>query len=178
MKAALAAVLAGFQGLGADESRERPVDRLGAMAYAGLESQLASLGVDLIAFKYGHRAASKPRAEAQLAVILGWRSTRLDLSARQCSRVAKHAIVEWMIDMCPTCSGAQEIRDQSGVEGLQRMKPCPECYQTGLRRWSDQERVEALGGDFNKALDRAHFFISKASAYAVSGAARMLERWK
>lgn len=179
MRQILAAVLAGFQSLGSDESRERPVDRLGALAYAALESELASLGVDLIAFKYGHRAASKAPAEAKLALLLAMPRNRLGLSAKQCSRVARHAVTEYLIDFCPVCRGAKEVPDRSGLEGTQPMKPCDGCGGTGVRRWSDSERSEALGGgDFGRALGLAHGYISKGAALAVSGAVRMLERWE
>src|SRR5690349_14658920 len=92
MKAALASALGGMVNLDSSEVHERPVDRVGAAGAAGRTApdqdehgqqiergkqaarncSLAALGVDLIAFKFGHRTTSGKDAEDQLSAILAW----------------------------------------------------------------------------------------------------------
>jgi hypothetical protein len=185
MKEALAAVLAGFQGLGSDESRERPVDRLAALgqiqnSYAdttAANSFLASLGVSLISFKYANRPASKQDAEDQLAIALSWKQWNLRLTGKERDKVARQALMEWAIDFCPTCHGRKEVPEQGQQEGPQRMKPCMSCTSTGKRRYSDHERVEAMGKAFDKAMSVAHGIIGRAEDLSVRAAKDMLERW-
>jgi hypothetical protein len=191
MKQSLAGVLSGFQGLGGDDFRERPVDRLAALGAiqivrgrdAARESTLCSLGVDLIAFKLGHRASSKPDAEDKLSLVLAWtdpegkNTWKLRLTAKERDRVAVWAVQEWTVDCCPTCNGSAQIPIQQDTDGAQPMKPCPSCDSTGKRRYSDRERIEALGGDFDKAMSTAHGIIGQAEALAVRAAKQMLERW-
>lgn len=196
MKGACAAVLAGFQGLGGDDSRERPVDRLAALGVIGREipderngrqiaraaialqeAHLCSLGVDLIGFKFAHRTTAKKDAEDKLALALAWPQWKLRITSRERDRVAMWTVMEWAVDMCPRCAGASVIPDQAHREGAQPMKPCPECNSTGKRRYSDHERKEALGGVYDKALSVAHGLIGRAEDLAVRGAKTMLERW-
>jgi hypothetical protein len=189
MKQALALSLAGFQGLGHSDSRERPVDRVGAagaiqIARATEEMQnafLCSLGVDLIAFKFGNRASSRADAIDRLAIALAWPRLHLHLRPRERTKVAAWTVQEWAIDMCPICHGAKEIPDRGvELEGRQPMKPCPPttgCGGTGKRRYSDAERSEALGGNFDKAMAEAHGLIGRAEDLAVRTARQMLERW-
>jgi hypothetical protein len=193
MKAALVGVLGGLQNLDHDEAHERPVDRLGAAGMIGRgaararqaekatnaerESILCSLGVDLIRFKYSNVAAARLDAEDMLALALAWRP-RLNLSRRERTRVARWAVQEWAIDLCPTCKGAKVVpdHDAKGLEGVQPMKPCCECGSTGKRRYSDAERVEALGATFEKAMMDAHEFIASAEGLAVGRVRKSLER--
>lgn len=177
LKEAFAAVLAGLQSLAQNDSRETPVDRLGALAYAQHESELASLGVDLIALKFAHREASRGPAALNLACVLAWKRNRLDLSANECLKVARWAIGEWLNQNCIACRGAKESPAQTGVEGPQRMTLCPTCSGSGLRIWSDQERSDGLGGQYDKPLDIAHKYIGAAEAQAVRRGREMLERW-
>lgn len=187
MKQSLAIALAGLQGLGTtDDHRERPVDRLGALAMAQIQradnaarqSFLASLGGDLIAFKFGNRAASKLDAEAKLEVALAWRELRLRAGQRK--RIAAWAIQEWAIDLCPVCKGAKEVPDHSDLEGAQPMKPCPPsptgCGGSGKRRYSDEERIEALGETFARAMDEAHRLIGAAEDIATRETIRRVGR--
>jgi hypothetical protein len=186
MKLALAVTLGGMQGLGStQDSRERPVDRLTASAraqgpverrsmsqcergdHAAMESFLCSLGVDLIAFKYGNRALSKSEAEMKLAIALGWKKCGLKLTRRQFDRVACCALMEWTLDFCPTCKGAKEIPNYQDVDGVQPMKPCSECHGTGKRLYTDQERAEAMGEAHDKAMSWAHSLMAQAEALAI-----------
>lgn len=207
MKAALALALSGFQGLGSDDYRERAVDRLGAAGsvrnagalegcrreideqvrvshHAELEAHLNSLGVDLIAFKFGGRVRSRADAEDRLAGILSWPAKdggfKLALTSRQRDRVARWAVQEWTDDTCSQCKGAKESPDheRAGLEGPQRMKACPTCAGTGRRRYSDEERRAAMGEEFRKAMYEAHGIIGRAESMALRTAAGMLERWK
>lgn len=155
MKGALVGVLSGFQGLGSDDSRERPVDRLGAVgasqitedqrerARAAWEGRNAfqahrgksadrgacysALGVDVVRFKWANVPAAKSDAEGQLAAMLAWPRFNLRLSERECLKVARQALMEHTIDFCPRCRGAKEVPDHSvkDLEGRQPMKSCP-----------------------------------------------------
>lgn len=195
MKLALAVTLGGLQGLGTTEDgRERPVDRLHAVAsaqgpterrsesqcergdYAAQESFLCSLGVDLIAFKFGHRAPSKELAELSLSIALGWKRWGLKLKRRQYERIARCALMEWTLDFCPTCHGAKEIPNYEQVEGAQPMKPCGECRATGLRLYTDHERIEAMGEAYAKAMDNAHIILRWAESLAIRGTKDWLDR--
>ena len=195
MKMALVGVLGGLQSLAHDDSaHERPVDRLGACAMparraaaaiakqveratsAEREAILCSLGVELMRFKHSNVAAARLDAEDLLALALVWRP-KLELSGRQRARVARWAVHEWAIDLCPACQGAMQVPDHdSPREGAQPMKPCCECASTGKRRYTDEERIEALGAAFDEAMSEAHEFIASAEALAVGRARKMLER--
>jgi hypothetical protein len=195
MKQSLAAVLTGFQGLGSDDSREKPVDRLAALgqiqnSYADATASnaaLAALGVALISFKFANRPASKQEAEDMLAIALSWKNTKGDsmwgvrLTAKERDSVARQAIVEWALDFCPPrpigCGGAGEVPAQERSEGAQPMRPCPVCRGTRRRRFSDLERIQAMGKAFEKAMDVAHSIIGDAERLTVRGAKDMLERW-
>lgn len=186
MKQSLAAVLSGFQALGSDESRERPVDRLAAMGAiqigASRTSLIASLGVDLIAFKFGGRTQSQVTAEALLAEILAWPSWMLDVTDEERPRIARWAVREWALDKCPPrpngCGGAKEVPSHDQREGAQPMQPCPRCSGTGQYRYSDSERVAVLGEAFSKAMGVAHGIIGRSEDLAVRGGIEMLERWR
>lgn len=183
MKQSLAGVLGGFQSLGSDASRERPVDRLTALAAIQIRNAsdasrtafLCSLGVDLISFKYAHRAASKADAEDKLAAALSWRKVK-GVGAKERDKIAAWAVREWAVDVCPSCSGARQVPDKIGVEGLQPMRSCGVCAGSGKRRYDDSERIEAMGDSFSRAMSEAHGLIGRAEALAIDMAKRMLER--
>lgn len=192
MKGVMALVLAGLQGLGSDESRERPVDRLTAMgaiqaARAGEVariSELNSLGIDLIAFKFGKRESSKQAAEEKLADVLAWLDAKgksywglRSRDPRHLLKIAAWAIREWDVDYCPSCRGAKEISFYGeGFEGPQRMTICPDCRGTGKRRYSDGERADALGDANSRALAIAAGIIGQAEGQAVRHAREKLGR--
>lgn len=201
MKLALAGVLGGLQSLAHDDAREKPIDRLGGMGFIGRTKPderdgvqqaravdamrtavLSALGVDLIAFKFGARMASRLDAEDMLAAILAWPSWKLQVTTRQRTRIAKWAIHEWASDLCPPrpdgCGGAKEVPDHNHqqLEGTQPMRPCPVCHATGKRHYTDAERIEAMGEAFAKAMFEAHGIIGRAETLATGGAKKMLER--
>lgn len=195
MKLALAVTLGGLQGLGTTEDgRERPVDRLHALAkaigpverrsesqcergdYAAQDSYLCSLGTDLIAFKFGKRIPSRSMAELSLAIALGWKRWGLKLRRSDYDRIAKWAIVEWTHDYCMACHGAKQVPNYQNVDGAQPMKPCEHCHSTGLRLYTDPERIEAMGAPYARAMGWAHSLIAQAEALAVRSAKDRLER--
>lgn len=182
MKQSLAVTLAGMQGLGSNEVTERPVDRLGALGMAqskrgdaaATESLMCSLGSDLIAFKFGNRAASREEAEVKLCILLAAPFPKL--SGRKRDRIARQAVLEFSLDFCMTCRGAKEVPNHQDVDGLQPMRPCQDCAATGLRRFSDAERIEAMGELFSKAMEEAHRLIGWAESLAVRLVRERLER--
>ncbi len=163
MLASLAKALSGNLTWSAEE--ERAIDKLYALLNGsigpGRESHLNSLGISLMAFKHAQRADYHNQAVKQLGRALAWRKVKNRGS------VAKTAISEWTIDMCPTCSGAREIADTNGV-----MRPCLPCGQTGKRRYGDDERKGIPG----KAMQEAHHLIALAISTAIRGAIRRLGR--
>ena len=205
MKAAFAAVLGGMQNLDDCEHRERPVDRLAALAagarcvpdedrngnqvrratHEQRQAILASLGVDLVAFKHSQRALSGVNAFQALAEILAWPSWwpqgEVGLSPVERFAVARWAIHEWAEERCPPrpkgCGGALVVPTQDGVDGTQRTMICSVCAGTGKRRWSDQERTQAMGAAHDEGMNQAHRIIAHAEMIAVRRGAKMLERW-
>lgn len=181
MKQSLAVTLAGLQGLGStDDHRERPVDRLGALALAqskrgdeaARESFMCSLGADLIAFKFANRAGSQDDAIDKLSILL----RNLKLKASQRDKVARQAVMEFCISFCLTCRGSKEIPNYADHSGAQPMKACPSCDGTGLRRYSDAERTEAMGEAFSKSMEEAHRLLGWAESLAVRLVRERLER--
>jgi hypothetical protein len=183
VKQSLAGVLGGFQSLAYDSSREKPVDRLTALAAiqarkgvdASRTAFLCSLGVDLIAFKFAHRASSKADAEDKLAIALSWKRFK-GVGDRERGKIAACAVREWAVDICPSCAGARQVPDKIGIEGAQPMRPCMTCSGTGKRRYDDSERIEALGNSFARAMAEADALIGAAEDLAIKLARRMLDR--
>jgi hypothetical protein len=62
--------------------------------------------------------------------------------------VARAALHQHIIDMCPTCQGKKEIPDHDipDLNGVQPMKMCGDCNGTGKRKYSDDECGDALKG--------------------------------
>lgn len=189
MRESLARALSGPVSLMEDEWRERPVDRLHALASAQMEranrtareAHLASLGVSLIALKAANRADELDRAIKRLVACIMW--VRPAPTEKMALKVARQAIQETIIDFCPTCKGTGEVPDQEGLDGAQRMRVCPSCGGHGRRRYSNEERISGLqihAGELHKVnryLTEALTFISRAEDEAIRTAARLLERW-
>lgn len=185
MKESLAHALSGPVSLAEDEWRERPVDRLHALAAAqsaygrtAREAALSALGVSLIALKAANRADEYVRAVDRLAHML--RKAKPKPNAELRIRIARQAVHEFIVDFCGTCQGRGEIPDQEGLEGAQRMKPCPECGGHGKRRYSDSERLELIGGEAKfcgRWMADAMALISEAESEAVRTANKLLEKW-
>lgn len=189
MKEALAVTLVGLHGLGHDSARERPVDRLTAMAAmqnqrageAANAAALRSLGQDVIAFKYANRPDIREDAIDKLAAQLA-HVRKLELRPGKRRIIAAWALQEHVIDMCPRCQGAKEVPMHADQDnGYQPMMPCPPspegCNATGKRRYSDAERIAATGAAHADAFTKAHEYLTRAEHLANETAARMLERW-
>lgn len=201
----LIAVLAGMTSLSHDDARERPVDRLGAAGFGGRvvpdqtreganverashelrQAHLSSLGVDLIRYKFSGAQGAGSDAEDKLSLILGWPTQwagrKVGLNAAQRDAVACWAIHEWAKDKCPPrpegCGGAREVPSAEAVQGAQPMMDCPKCKGTGVRLWTNEERVEAMGDVFAVGMDSAHRIIAHAESLAVRTYKKMLEKW-
>lgn len=188
MRESLAKALSGPINLD-EKAHERPVDRLHALASsqiyranrAARASKLSALGVSLIALKHANRADEYARAVERLADCLLWCKPKAGELMRV--NVSRQAITEHIIDFCPTCRGAGEIPAQDGMEGAQRMKPCPECAGTGKRRYTDEERRVNLllrAEEYRlgaRLMAEAMAMIAVAEDEAIRTAKRLLERW-
>jgi hypothetical protein len=206
MKEAFAAVLGGLQSLGHDDARERPVDRLGALGAAARtapnetregaqveranhelrQAWLASLGVDLVRFKFSRVEIAGKDAEDKLSAILAWSSwwtgRKVGLDPAQRDVVAWWAVHEWAEDRCPPrpdgCGGALQVPSSAApIDGAQPMVTCPQCGGMGKRKWKDEEREKAMGDPFSDAMDHAHRIIAHAESLAMRRGREMLERW-
>lgn len=184
MKQALASALGGLPGLGStDDGRERPVDRIGALASAqakagerlSQETVFRALGALLIGLK-ARRNDFVRDAEDTLCGCLGWDRWTLKLKGKERLRIARWALVEYSMPFCPTCRGATESPNHEDVEGRQPMRQCPSCSGTGLRRFSDSERREAMGDPFKHAMSVAHLILSTSESSAMRGYAQWLGR--
>lgn len=190
-----AAALGGFTGLGGTEDgRERPVDRVGAAGAmqieraedAEREAIQASLGVDLMRYKWAGVERAGTEAELQLMGILfwgkWWKGGKCPLTPAERERVACWAVHEWANQACPPrpdgCGGKGEVPTAGEpVAGMQPMMTCPVCHGTTKRRWTDEERVEAMGSAFEEGMAEAHRIISTAEALALRRGRQLLERW-
>ena len=194
MKRAFAAALGGLQSLRADEWRERPVDRLGALGSAQIahwegeldRTLLVSLGVDLVRFKLSGIASAEVVAQKKLSDILVWERwwgpAPCPLSEQERKGISSWAVREWAGDKCPPrpegCGGALEVPSaEKPIDGAQPMMVCPKCRGTGVRRWTDAERIEAMGRAYPAEIDQAHAIIGSAERLAISHGMKMLERW-
>ena len=196
MREALARALSGPINLD-EQAHERPVDRLHALASSQIyranrtarASKLASLGVSLMALKHANRADEYARAVERLADLLVFCRPKKSELFRV--TVSRQAVMEHCVDFCPTCKGTGEIPAQDGLDGAQRMKPCPPpdpsgnggCGGTGKRRYTDEERrVNMLlrAEDYRAGaslMAEAMGLISLAEDEAIRSAKRLLERW-
>lgn len=191
MREALARALS-IVNLDEQEYTERPVDRLHALASAQIQranrsaraSKLSSLGVSLIALKAANRPDEYARSVSRLAEALSWCKPSRGSEFRV--KIARQAIQEHLIEFCPLCHGTGEVPFHDGLEGAQKMIPCPPvegCGGHGKRRYTDRERALAMEierKDYHAAaclMAEAMGFISLAEDEAIKTAKRLLERW-
>jgi hypothetical protein len=133
------------------------------------ESLLNSLGVSLLGFKVAQRADLFTRAADDLRDSLRW---KLKTSRQDRQRIAEWAIREWVVDICPTCSGAGHIFDNRGVERI-----CNTCDGNLKRKYTQAERFEKLGYGgvrADRAMDAALLQISVAVGFCVRQAREKL----
>ena len=142
------------------------------------QAALVALGMDTLALKHGlrpdiHRRAVE-RLSAEIFPRLGYiaqDSERLAVS----DDLARAALQEHVVDMCPSCKGAKEIPDFAEREGMQPMKMCPACNGTGGRAYSDEERAEALAQPLDSKVVQFSF---RASIEIIQTAEKMaIQHW-
>lgn len=206
MREAFAGVLGGLQSLGHDDACERPVDRLGALGTAARtgpdedlngnlvarssdalrQAKLASLGVDLVAFKDARRALSQVDAIRALAEILlwttWWTGRKVGINEHQAVKVAGWAVREWAEDRCQPrpngCGGAREVPSAAAEQdGRQPTMICSQCHGSGRRRWTDEERTNAMGEAFAVPMSHAHRIMAFAESLALRRGMELVERW-
>lgn len=183
----LAHALSGPVSLAEDQWRERDVDRLHALAYiqtpqahdldkcewAREMANLCELGVDLLRFKGSNVAAAHKPCLEMLVKVLGWKKFRLDLREENRTLVARQALMEFVVDFCPTCSGTGEVKAQDGIDGAQRMRPCGSCHGTGIRKYTNDERRSCFVGNtvpyerLERAINIAHGVMGAAAHEAM-----------
>lgn len=147
-----------------DAVHENNLDKLISMSLDSIgparESHLNALGVSLIAFHHAQLPRYHVDAVKRLGEALAWRNVK------NRGAVAKQAIFEKVIDMCPCCFGTKEVHDSLGV-----VKSCLACHASGKRRYSDGERN--LPG---KPMKEAHSLISLAIDIALKNVRRRFPR--
>jgi len=197
VKESLAHALSGPVSLAEDEWRERPVDRLHALASSQIangvrterEAILAALGKSWIALRDAMRTDEMPEVLSGLIACLMWSRPRP--TAKAAELVARWIIIERVHENCPTCKGRKEIpdSDKMGGRALEAgagaipMRECPECHGTGKHVYSNRERIEGMGinaGElhkYQKLLFDAEMWLTQAESQAVRSTMRLLERW-
>jgi len=117
--------------------RETALDRVGAI------SRATKLGSALWRWKYALDASSQATALSAL-VRKAQRRTRIYRHHRDfpmLQRVCKLVLSEWYHPNCRMCGGRGEFVDEE-----QRLKiVCQACEGLGTHRFSDRERIAALG---------------------------------
>lgn len=150
--------------LGMEESYEHDADKIAAMAFG------PRLGSLLVRYRDGGQARWKGQATCMIAYKL---IRKLRLNRELSLKIATHALHEWADPHCLTCGGAREVMGE-------RIKViCHVCNGTGIRRYTDIERKNAIGGCGGKIEDGlrlAHATITGAVAGTVGVALVQLER--
>lgn len=189
MKEALAHCLTGPVNLDEQEARERPVDYIHAMAMAQQvtvhrthhDAHLAALGLSWYALKGANRPDAFQDVLDRLAACLLWSGGRMSRKDRQ--KIAHQAVMESLVDSCPTCAGTGEIKAYEEIEGTQRMKQCPECGGHGKRRYSNAERIAGLEINptelvkYERKLSEALGYLAQAEKEVTITALRLMEHW-
>lgn len=123
------------------QAHESAIDRVGALAHA------SKLGRLLYHWRYAGqgRYAGPVLAELARKARRRLRIGKFHEEHPTLIRACKQAMREWYSPQCGNCQGAREV-----VTNKLRLV-CPVCTGTGLRRYSDIERLNAL------ALDRAGY---------------------
>jgi len=119
------------------QEHESAIDRVGALAHA------SKLGRALYHWRY---AKQDRYAGPVLAELLRKARNRLRIGKFHVEhptlvRACKQAMREWYSPQCNNCNGAREV-----VTSKLRMI-CPACSGSGVRRYPDAERLNALGID-------------------------------
>lgn len=116
------------------QAHESAIDRIGALAHA------SKLGGLLYHWRYAGqgRYAGPVLREMLRKARRKLKIGRFHVDHPILVRACKQAMREWYAPQCSNCHGARE----TVMEKLRLV--CPVCAGSGLRRYSDPERLEAL----------------------------------
>lgn len=182
MRELLAQVLTSPVSLQEDEWRERPVDRLHAIACAQASTgryNLSLIGRHVFAFYVlppddKESGPALVKAREALANALLAPGHKLGLTHETAHLVALQALREGRDATCRTCKGRKDAMGFHSVPDVKKlagwregdgpvpMTLCPACDGTGKHRFSDREREQMVGADAPKAFSVAHSLISRA----------------
>jgi hypothetical protein len=188
--------------VGAAKNVDAWAQKLDSAQRAAYMAHMVSIGMTFLALRNGLASHLHKRAVAELAGELLIRHRRIiatdfefwvDESIRHGEKiqspdhlsavaVARQAIQEHIIDVCPTCSGRGEVPDHDveHLDGPQPMKLCDTCGGSGSRRYSTDERKQALSASVdhrrvNDRLDEAIQVIRNAESYAIEAWAQQMK---
>lgn len=113
---------------------------------AARKARCVSMGMTTLALKNGNRSRLWKEAVTEIAATLAWRGRAK--AGAMADTIARAALQEHIIDICPACQGKKETPDHDvpNLLGVQPMKSCRTCIGTGLRTYTNEERVIALNG--------------------------------
>ena len=146
---------------------ETACDRIGALARAD------KLGAALwrVTGNMDPRALIGAR-EMLVARLLGPRDNPTIIRA-----LCWQALKEWLVTLCPTCTGRRFTTDAAGVRA-----ECGECRGSGKGRHSDSERMRVLGVGragyerYAPMFATAHSILTSADARVYAQVSRQLGR--
>lgn len=116
------------------QAHESAIDRVGALAHAGKLARLLYHWRYAGQGRYAGPVLQEMLRKARRKLRIGKFHVDHPILVRAC----KQAMREWYAPQCPDCQGAREIVSDS----LRLI--CPRCAGSGLRRYSDPERLNAL----------------------------------
>lgn len=141
-----------------DDAHEKAIDKLTAFAYSD------RLGTLLWRVKYFNCQQSYKPALLILA-------KRLKPINREIAyKVAQQAMNEWLFSFCKTCLGAKEVKAGELVVS------CKACCGTGVRRYTDQERQQAIGAHMPKQIKAIHDIIGETDRKVSKNIRNKLQR--
>src|SRR5262245_52725658 len=117
---------------------ERAVDRVAASGRA------TRLGLALWKARYLLEISSYREARTRLIERYARRFRRMPSQTRE--RVIEQCLREYIAPFCMTCKGAKEIVIE------QKRIICYECSGSGVRRYTDSDRANAMGISFAEAV--------------------------
>lgn len=131
--------------LGMSAWSERDVDRvagLGAVARELQGSKAGDLGVEVWRWAYALDQRSTSIVLFALADLVG---KRFPMDADKLQGIAKQAMREFVDWACPVCAGRKHEQLANGV-----VIQCEPCNGTGLKRYSNMDRVQGTGIEVGK----------------------------
>lgn len=122
-------------------------------------------------------------AEKEEAIDLLYRIARRDKVTKDFDDTAvrffaRLTFVEWYHRICSECRGSKYGTNETGVVVI-----CPACHGSGVRRFSDQDRCEALGCDrtelrrWGRALSTLAGVMGEAIRAKERSVAKMINGW-